>query len=248
MSDKREVREFMLSLLDLGGIRTVLDIGCGKGRDLKAIGESMDVGAHLLGVDVSDKAVDAARELVADDPRFAFVVHDVSAGLPFEDETFDLVYSVDLLECITDKDSLVREVSRVLRPGGQVAFAHWDWDSQVIDGEDKDLVRKIVHAFGDWKQAWMTDCDSWMGRRLWRVFNRSGLFTGAVRAYVITDTEFTPGRIGYERVKDFEALVRRDMISCEEYDRFYRDIQALAEKGEYFFSTTVYAYVGAKIQ
>ena len=246
-SDKQDVQEFLLSLVNLDEVHSVLDIGCGKGHDLKAIGERLGPEARLVGVDSSPKAIDAATELVADDPRFAFFVHDVSTGLPFEDETFDLVWSANLLECVTDKDALIREVHRVLKPGGQVLFGHWDWDSQLIDGEDKDLVRRIVHTFGDWKQAWMTDCDSWMGRRLWRVFNRSGLFAGGVHAYVITDTEFAPGRIGYERVKDFEALVRRNLISQDDYERFYRDVESLAENGEYFYSTTMYAYVGTKV-
>jgi hypothetical protein len=44
-----------------------------------------------------------------------------------------------------------------------VVFAHFGWDTQVFDGEDKELVRKIVHCFGDWQQAWMNDSDAWMG-------------------------------------------------------------------------------------
>ena len=80
---------------------------------------------------------------------------------------------------------------------------------------------------------------------MWRVFNRSGLFTGKVHAYVQTNTEIEPDRTGF--IRDFEALVRREMISREEYDRFLQDIQSLAERGEYFHALTMYAYVGTKI-
>jgi ubiquinone/menaquinone biosynthesis C-methylase UbiE len=241
------MREYIYSLIDLAGVRSVLDLGCGRGYDLRRIGDMLGPAARLVGVDAMQKNVDSARAAVSDDPRFTFHLADVSEGLPFNDEEFDLVFSRDMLECIPDKDALIREAHRVLRPGGQVVFVHWDWDSQCIDGTDKGLVRRIIHAFGDWKQAWMADCDSWMGRRLWRVFNRSGLFEGTVHPYVLTNTEFATGLKGYETVKDFSALVRRGMISQEEYDRFYHDIEMLAAKGEYFYAVTTYIYVGRKL-
>lgn len=201
--------------------------------------------ARLVGMDSSLKAIEAATLEVGNDPRFELQIADASERLPFEDQAFDLVYSRDLLECMPDKDALIREVHRVLKPGGQVVFVHWDWDSQAIDGEDKDLVRKIVHTFGDWKQAWMADVDSWMGRRLWRVFQRSGLFEGRVYPYVVTSTEFAPGHRGHGDIQNFSALLRRRMISQEEYDRFLADIESLAARGEYFYAVTTYIYVGS---
>lgn len=246
-SDMLAMRNYIYSLMDLEGVRAVLDLGCGKGYDLRRIGESLGPDARLVGMDASQKALDAAKAEVGDDPRFELLLADASRGLPFGDGEFDLIFSRDMLECIPDKDALVREVGRVLRPAGQIVFAHWDWDSQVIDGSDKDLVRKIVHTFGDWKQNWMTDCDSWMGRRLWRVFNRSGLFAGKVYPYVLTSTEFAPGYPGYSNIQDFQALVKRDMISREEYDRFIGDIESLAAEDEYFYAVTTYIYVGRKL-
>lgn len=240
--DMLAMRNYIYSLMDLDGVTSFLDLGCGKGYDLRRIGEMLGPDARLVGVDSSQKGLDAAKVEAGEDPRFEIILADVSQGLPFGDGDFDLVYSRDLLECIPDKDALIGEVHRVLRPGGQVVFAHWDWDSQAIDGSDKDLVRKIVHTFGDWKQAWMTDCDSWVGRRLWRVFNRSGLFEGKVYPYVLTSTEFD-----HSSARDFEALVKRDMISRKEYDRFLGDLRSLAEKGEYFHAVTSYIYVGRKL-
>lgn len=110
--------------------------------------------------------------------------------MPFEDETFDVVFSNNVLECITDKGKLLSEIARVLKPSGQVVCAHFDWDSQLIDGTDKALVRKIVQTFNDWQQGWMDDCDAWMGRRLWKTFNRSKLFNGEIQCHVLTNTKY----------------------------------------------------------
>lgn len=53
-------------------------------------------------------------------------------------------------------------------------------------------MRKIVHAFADWQQAWMDSADGWMGRRLWDLFNSNGLFDGGVYAHVMTETVYGP--------------------------------------------------------
>ena len=244
--DNIRVREYIYSLMDIDNAKAILDIGCGDGYDLWQISHIANENIRLVGIDSSTKAIESAHLETQGDSRFSFLVGNVSSGLPFEKEEFDTVFSINLLECIIDKDALIKEVHRVLRANGQVVFAHFDWDSQVIDGEDKALVRRIIHTFGDWKQKWMTDCDSWMGRRLWRIFNRSGLFNGGIHTYVLTNTEFSPPYYSYERIKDFEALVRQGMLQKEEYDSFYKDIVKLANKGEYFYSITMYIYVGRK--
>lgn len=201
---------------------------------------------RLVGVDAAERSIAAARRATERDSRFAFHVHDASGVLPFGDGEFDRVLSVNLLECIPDKQKLLREVHRVLAPDGTVVFAHWDWDSQLIDGVDKELVRSIVHRFSDWKQAWMVDADAWMGRRLWRTFQASGLFQGQVHPCVLTNTRFEAGAYGYESIESFRALVTRGMLAPEEYDAFRRTIEGLAAADQYFYSITMFVYVGHK--
>jgi SAM-dependent methyltransferase len=193
--DAVRAHDFAISLLDPAGASAVLDLGCGRGEDLRRIGALAPAGARLVGVDASPESIAHARQAAAGDPRCTFLVHDLSADLPFGDAEFDRVLSVNLLECIPDKQRLLRQVHRVLRPGGRVVFAHWDWDSQLVDGQDKALVRHVLHTFADWKQAWMADADGWMGRRLWRTFQASGLFEGSVHPYVLTSTRFAPGTL-----------------------------------------------------
>lgn len=90
----------------------------------------------------------------------------------------------------------------------------------------------------------MSDCDAWMGRRLWRTFQRTGLFTCTVYPIVLTNTVFSESHAGYENIRNFQALVHRGMISQQEYDAFYADITELAAKDEFFYSITMFVYVG----
>jgi hypothetical protein len=85
-----------------------------------------------------------------------------------------------------------------------------------------------------------------MGRRLWRVINGSGLFSGEVDVYVLTETDYKPGCYGFNMVKAFESMVKRGLIKKEEYKKFKNDIERLAEKDKYFYSMNMYVYSGRK--
>lgn len=225
--DVRAHRDWLLSFVDLppGGVFT--DLGCGNGADLLALAaRHPDPGARFVGLDAAESAVAAASARAADDPRITVRHHRLQGGrVPLDDGSVDAVYSHNLLECIGDRAAFAREVGRVLRPGGIAVMAHWDFDSQVLDGTDRDAVRRLVHAFADWKQPWMEHADGWMGRRLWGLFAPTGLFDGAVHARVLTNTTYAPPWYGHARVEDFGSLVRRGLASEDDVRRVVADLE-----------------------
>jgi SAM-dependent methyltransferase len=93
--------------------RMVLDHGCGTGRYFDTL-RSAFPDAAITGCDVSAVAVERARELHADG---AFLVMD-GEQIPVEDGSVDLLLSIEVLEHVADVDRAVREIGRVLRPGG----------------------------------------------------------------------------------------------------------------------------------
>src|SRR6185436_19041544 len=65
-----------------------------------------------------------ARRRIAD-PRVAFEVIEPEKPLPFVDASFDVVFTKDAWLHVIDKPALLREVRRVLKPGGRIAGGDW---------------------------------------------------------------------------------------------------------------------------
>jgi trans-aconitate methyltransferase len=88
----------------------ILDLGCGDGQLTQRIS---DAGTHVLGVDASAEMVAAARE------RGIEAEQATAEALPFRDATFDAVFSNAALHWVRDQDAMMRQVRRVLKPGGR---------------------------------------------------------------------------------------------------------------------------------
>ena len=115
----------VLEGLDLEGKR-VLDIGCGSGAI--AVLLARDYGAHsVIGIDVEYDVCKAAARLVEKEGVADRVsIRKVSPGpLDFPDQSFDLVFSKDSIIHIPDKETLAKDVFRILVPGGWFAASDW---------------------------------------------------------------------------------------------------------------------------
>jgi SAM-dependent methyltransferase len=108
-------RDSFLPLLSPPG-RLTLDIGCGEGRVSRDL---RDLGHRVLGVDAAPSLVAAAQEA---DPGGEYVIAD-AAELPFEDGSADLVVAFMSLMDMDDMPGAVREIGRVLEPGGRLVAA-----------------------------------------------------------------------------------------------------------------------------
>jgi ubiquinone/menaquinone biosynthesis C-methylase UbiE len=114
------VRE-TLEGIDLAG-KHVLDIGCGIGG-IEQVLLSLDA-AKVTALDVAPPLVALARKRFTD-PRITFQVIEPEQPLPFPDVSFDVVFTKDAWLHVLDKPALLREVYRVLKPGGQLAAGDW---------------------------------------------------------------------------------------------------------------------------
>ncbi len=126
VEDYREMRRRRYELQDYMKVvfpwhiwkgKRVLEVGCGTGIDSI---EFEDNGAIVNAVDFTDKAVDHAQHLKQLLGKQFKISKASATSLPFEDSSFDLVYSYGVLHHIPDVNKAVSEIHRVLKPTGKV--------------------------------------------------------------------------------------------------------------------------------
>ena len=109
-----------LRLLDLTAGETVLDVACGPGNTTRSLVAEVGADGLVVGVDSSATMLaQAVRETSATDP-VGYVRGD-AADLPFEAATFDAVSCYGALYLMDEPFDSLRELIRVLKPGGRIA-------------------------------------------------------------------------------------------------------------------------------
>lgn len=101
------------SVCKLGGDVNILDVGCGKGRYLRNLSEDL-CNANFYGVDISKKVIEEKL-----DKNISWSEGTLTC-IPFEDNKFSIVYTCEALEHAIDTKSAIREMARVVRPGGRI--------------------------------------------------------------------------------------------------------------------------------
>lgn len=100
---------------------SVLDVGCGIGGPARFLAETC--GCRVVGIDLSESFIEAARYLTERTGQSAQVSFQVGSALalPFEEARFDVVLLQHVAMNIADRDRLYGEIRRVLKPGGRFA-------------------------------------------------------------------------------------------------------------------------------
>ena len=109
-------RRFLVAQVDVGGDATVLDVATGTGavaRELLA-----QKGCTVVGVDQSPEMLAEARRRL---PPTVRLIEANAESLPFPDAAFDALTFTYLLRYVSDPAATLRELARVVRPGGTIA-------------------------------------------------------------------------------------------------------------------------------
>jgi ubiquinone/menaquinone biosynthesis C-methylase UbiE len=220
----------------------VLDLGCGGGAFSRLLVEEVGSGGQVVGVDVSENAIALAQTLsTALTPEL--LTYRVADGhsLPFEDEAFDSVACISVLEFCEDPALVLYEAYRVLRPGGRLLVVNSDEDTRAYNGHDVELGRKVMRAIAD------RGGDPWLARRLAHLLEATGFRIREEVVLAIPEREYKPESSGYIHARSWrDHLLAAGHVSTEEYDRWLADLQQCAQEGSYFYSVTTYAYLAER--
>jgi len=218
----------------------VLDVGCGTGVVARDLVERVGERGKVVGVDPSERLIEVAARRMEEGSlkgRIEFWCAD-GAALPFPDGSFDLVVASAVFGHIPNGPEVLAEMVRVARPAGTVVAFDHDIDMIVINAADRDLTRRIVHAYCD---RYFTS--GWAGRELYAMFRGAVLEEIQVLPLMHTSTQFEPywKRI-VERLST--VAVKTGVVSEQEAGVWRGDLERKGHEGRFFASRSYFCLSG----
>lgn len=138
-----DLTTWALSFFDFNESDLILDIGCGGGRTLNRMAEYIRTG-HLTGVDYSATSVEMSKEMNSSLIKIGKldVISASVESLPFCDDSFDKIITVESFYFWPNPSENLREVFRVLKPGGKFLLVAEIYDTDVLSDKQKECIIK----------------------------------------------------------------------------------------------------------
>lgn len=160
--------EAISALLAREGRLTILEVGCGYGRVLLELRASQGERIELHGINIEPGyneellrkfAIDQGLE-VPGMPFPTIHIHDADRGIPFPDDTFDLILSVATFHSIRDKLRFLTEVSRALKPDG---IGLIEFPTARVDMVGRPVPTHYQQRLELWREGAPVDAGEWLG-------------------------------------------------------------------------------------
>ena len=171
LTEQLEQRAIFSLLGEPGGLK-VLDVGCGDGTNAMEVSRR---GGNAFGLDRSLPMLTAAKTRADLSDATTQFCQGTGDSLPFRDSSFDLVLAVTVLCWLPEPIAALKEMNRVLRPGGTLVVGELGrWSLWA-------LVRRLRGLMGS--RSWR-GCHFWTVKELARVLARAGLRAREIRCAV----------------------------------------------------------------
>jgi ubiquinone/menaquinone biosynthesis C-methylase UbiE len=220
----------------------VLEAGCGVGAQTKIIAPK-NPGSKFISVDLSNESVLQAKKLIEslNIKNVEFRQADIY-NLPFDENTFDNVIICFVLEHLNSPQAALREVMRVLKPGGEIMAIEGDHGSTFFYPESKEAYQAINCQILLQKQ---NGGNSNIGRELYPLLKSAGFSKVAVSPRMVYVDANKPNLVEGFTKNTFTAMiegvresaVQGKLIEASVFDKGIKDLYHTTEPGGIFCYT-----------
>lgn len=229
-----------ISLLEPGPGQSILEVGCGTGVFLPLLAREVGPSGRVNGVDYSAGMVtDAGNKMAAAGLSQVVTVQEGDAcHLPFPDDSFDAAHCERVLMHLEDPNVALREMVRVVRPGGRVVVGEPDWAGFRIDHPDREEFDALFR-----RSLACRHCD--MGLTLVRRMSEAGLTELRMEPMLGVFTDVGIFRsFGLDLSRGADLLVEEGAISRPRADALMAKLDELSFLGRYYATAAFHLVAG----
>jgi ubiquinone/menaquinone biosynthesis C-methylase UbiE len=202
----------------------ILDLGCGVGGATLMFAEEVGSNGRVAGVDINASLIQVATRRAAGRRGVEFQVGE-AASIPYSTAYFDAAYCERVLLYVPDRLTALKELRRVVRPGGSICLVDTDFDATAIYSSHRKLTRKLTSAVA----AAVPNPNS--ARELPALARLAGLDNVQVELSAVS----TPYRFMMHAMGGvLREAVARGEISETEFDEWRNEQAHLHENGDFF--------------
>jgi arsenite methyltransferase len=187
----------VLELLALQPAERVLDVGVGPGLLALEARQAVGPTGRVCGIDPSPSMLAIARRRAGE--AGVELAEGTATAIPYDDASFDVGVSTQVLEYVADVPAALAELHRVVRPGGRVLLLDTDWDSLVWRADDDIRAARVLTT---WDEHLV---DPHLPRRLGGELRAAGFDVTAVDALTMLN-------VGYAR-RTFSACLLEQIVA-----------------------------------
>ena len=206
----------------------VLEVGCGGGFYVYECGRLVGTKGRVAAIDLSADQIAATRERCVELPWIECQVAN-ALDLPYGEAEFDAAYGVQVIEYMVDFGKALREIYRVLRPGGRFINLATNYNSIVWHSEHPERMRRVMSAF--FAHAPYIDLPAILSPAL----RKAGFQPIRQRAVPIVNTSYTENSFSTLVAKMIASyVVGRGAVTSEEANNWIAEFAALEERANTF--------------
>lgn len=234
------LRAWALAAGDVQPGEVCVDVGSGTGVMTRRLAALAGPDGQAIGLEPNEMLRAVATERAAAAGSTAEFRPGLATEIPLPDASVDLVWCERVLQHVPDPETAIREVARVLRPGGRALLLDSDHESRVESSIDPDVAREMLVAF--------------LGQ-LANARSARDIPRLAMQAGLVVDPDIGSSALVYtqEELQDFELYrlsgdqaVAEGRITRAQADQAVRSMSEAARQGWAFSAITVFGFVCRK--
>jgi ubiquinone/menaquinone biosynthesis C-methylase UbiE len=235
----RAYKQETFALMRLSSGAKAGDIGCGTGDDAHRMAEIVGASGRIVGFDVSEAMLGAARQRHGNVTNLSFV-RSAADAIDTPANSLDAVRADRVLTHLADPCAALREMVRIVRPGGRIVVSEPDMPGCWVTNRYNEISARIMRVIA-------ASCvNPYVARDLYHHFQDSGLEDVGLmlRSLVLTDPEPVQNILKFDVA--MRAMIANGEMTSEEADRWLADFVQRRDRHRFLAGVTIFIVSGTK--